>query len=190
MRSEERRGLRVGRLQRVVGVGAIHGRKSEARALEHLTRPLERRQRVVERRRRWVVGDGQDLALLLRHAGEERGQIVAVLDPREIGRLQRKGARLGERVRGRQRGGSGRFRLLRSRGGIGGRGDGNSRGRNEKLVDHVSPHAVINWREGLSNRLAAYASLNISRSSKGPPASLRRTARAWRRRRPGLCSTR
>ena len=70
VRSEQWRSLGVGRLQRVVGVGAVDCRESEVRALEHLARPLERRQRVVEGRRRGVVGDRQHFALLLRHSGE------------------------------------------------------------------------------------------------------------------------
>ena len=54
-----------------------------------------------------LVGDRGHFLLLLGHSGEQRGQIIAVLDPREIGRLERQRARLRERVRRGQRRGCG-----------------------------------------------------------------------------------
>ncbi len=43
-------------------------------------RALHRNDRVGEGRRRRIVGDREHFALLLRHAGEQRGEIIAVLD--------------------------------------------------------------------------------------------------------------
>jgi len=85
VRCIERRSLGVGRLELVVGVGAVDCREGKTDALEQQPGALHRRHRIVERRGRGLIGDRGNFALLLRHAGEDRGKIIAVLDPREIG---------------------------------------------------------------------------------------------------------
>ena len=151
-------------------------------------RTLHRDEGIVEGRRGRVVGDRGHFALLLGHPGEQRGQIVAVLDLREIGRLERQGARLRERV-GRRQASRTRARLARR---------GSGRGRSvatasaavarSRLRIMCSPRVISNsvWR--LSNRRAPYASLNISRWSKGRRASPLHSAGAWPRQRPARCA--
>ncbi len=85
---QQRRNLGIGRLQRVIGIRAIHRLEGEVCAFEQQPRFLERGERVLESRGRLLVADRGDLGLLLGNPGEQRGKIVAVLDAREIGSLE------------------------------------------------------------------------------------------------------
>src|SRR5207253_11156682 len=133
---QQRRGLGVCRLKRVVGVGAIDGIERVSGALEQESRLLHRAEGIVERRRRGLIRDCGGLALLLRHSGEDRGQIVAVLDPRKVRGPERQCARLREWVRGWQ-GGRCRGRGLVSHGRRGGGGGNGYRcSRKENVAHH------------------------------------------------------
>ena len=66
---EQRRGLGVRRLERIVRVCAVDSTEREVRPLQKQARALKRDERVVERRLSRIVGDRQDFALLLGHSG-------------------------------------------------------------------------------------------------------------------------
>jgi len=136
MCGEQRRGLRVRRLQRVIGVRAVDRLERILRTFEQEARTFHLSDGIVECRGGLLVCDGSDLALLLGHAGKHRREVIFILDPREVGSLERQGARLRERIGSGQRRGCSGGALFGRCAGWRGRNDRKRRGRQKNVADH------------------------------------------------------
>ena len=92
VRGQLRRDLHLDCLHLVVGMRRHQAEENARDTVQNLARQFHRYQRVPDRGRLVLIDDGVDLRQVLGHAGFERRQVVAVVDPVERRILQKQGA--------------------------------------------------------------------------------------------------